>query len=175
MKKLLMVIPLVFLFCFTFGCQQSEEVAEEVKAELDLKPIADKLIEVFNTQDAAALAQLYTEDQVTICSGVPEPVRGRKAKEEFVGGFFTAFPDMNMEPTSVLFADNHIIFEVIMRGTNDGPLEGGIPATGRSVEFKLIFVTRVSDEGLIEEDRTYFDWLGLMTQLGMELKPKEEK
>ena len=29
MKKLLMIIPLVFLLCFTFGCQQAEEVAEE--------------------------------------------------------------------------------------------------------------------------------------------------
>jgi len=29
MKKLLMILPLVFLLCFTFGCQQGEEVAEE--------------------------------------------------------------------------------------------------------------------------------------------------
>ena len=71
MKRLLTMIPLVILLCFTFSCQQREEAAEGAKAELDLKPIADKLIEVFNSQDAAALAQLYTEDQVTICSGVP--------------------------------------------------------------------------------------------------------
>ncbi len=30
MKKSLMIIPLVILLCFTFGCQQGEEVAEEV-------------------------------------------------------------------------------------------------------------------------------------------------
>jgi len=170
MKKLLMVIPLVFLLCFTFSCQKGEEMAEEVKAELDLKTIAEKLIEVFNTQDAAALAQLYAEDQVTICSGVPEPVRGRKAKEEFVGGFFTAFPDLNMEPTSILFADNHIIFEVVMRGTHDGPLvspHGEIPPTGRSLELNVIVVTRVSPEGLIEEDRTYMDMAEFMTELGL--------
>ena len=29
MKKLLLVIPLVFLLCFTFSCQQGGEVAEE--------------------------------------------------------------------------------------------------------------------------------------------------
>jgi steroid delta-isomerase-like uncharacterized protein len=149
------------------GCQkQVEETGEEVKAESALKPIADKLIEAFNNQDAAAVAQLYSEDQVTICSGVPEPVRGRKNKEEFVGGFFTAFPDMNIEPTSILFTDNHIIFEVIMRGTNNGVLEGEIPPTGRSVEFKLIFVTRISPDGLIEEDRTYYDTAEFMKQLG---------
>jgi steroid delta-isomerase-like uncharacterized protein len=167
MKKLLMILPLVLLLCFTFVCQKAEEEAEEVKAELDLKPIADKLIEVFNAHDAAALAQLYSEDQVTFCSGVPEPVRGRKAKEEFVGGFFTAFPDLKIEPTSILFADSNIIFEVIMRGTNDGLLEGEIPPTGRSVELKMIFVTRVNDEGLVEEDRTYYDTAEFMKQLGL--------
>ena len=31
MKKLLMVIPLVILLCFTFSCQQGEEVAEAVE------------------------------------------------------------------------------------------------------------------------------------------------
>jgi len=170
MKKILMIIPLVILLCFTFSCQKGEEVAEEAKAELDLKPIADKLIEVFNSNNATTLAQLYTEDQVTICSGVPEPVRGRKAKEEFVEGFFRAFPDMNMEPTSILFSKNHIVFEVVMRGTNNGPLvspEGEIPPTGRSIELNMIFVTRVSAEGLIEEDRTYYDTAEFMKQLGL--------
>jgi steroid delta-isomerase-like uncharacterized protein len=167
MKNLILILPLIFLLCLTFSCRKAEEVAEEEKAELDLKPIADNLIEVFNAHDAAALAQLYSEDQVTICSGVPEPVKGRKAKEEFVGGFFTAFPDLKIGPTSILFADNHIIFEVIMKGTNDGLLEGEIPPTGRRVELKMIFVTRVNDEGLVEEDRTYYDTAEFMKQLGL--------
>jgi len=34
MKKLLTVIPLVFLLCLTFSCQQAEEVAEETKEEV---------------------------------------------------------------------------------------------------------------------------------------------
>jgi len=35
MKKLLMIIPLVILICFTFGCQkQTEELAEETKEEV---------------------------------------------------------------------------------------------------------------------------------------------
>jgi len=33
MKKLLMVIPLVIMLCFTFGCQQGEEVAAEKEVE----------------------------------------------------------------------------------------------------------------------------------------------
>jgi len=35
MKKILMVIPLVFLLFFTFSCQKSEEVAEEPVVDVD--------------------------------------------------------------------------------------------------------------------------------------------
>ena len=37
MKKLLMVIPLVFLLCFTFGCQQGKKVAEAIKEEIRIE------------------------------------------------------------------------------------------------------------------------------------------
>ncbi len=33
MKKLLMIIPLVFLLCFTFGCQKGEKVVTEEEVE----------------------------------------------------------------------------------------------------------------------------------------------
>ena len=36
MKKLLMIIPLVFLLCLTFSCQkQAEEVAEEPVVDVE--------------------------------------------------------------------------------------------------------------------------------------------
>ncbi len=35
MKKLFMVLPLVFLLCFTFSCQKAEEVAEEAPVAED--------------------------------------------------------------------------------------------------------------------------------------------
>jgi ketosteroid isomerase-like protein len=34
MKKMFMVLPLVLLLCFTFGCQQGEEVAEEPAVDI---------------------------------------------------------------------------------------------------------------------------------------------
>ena len=37
MKKLLMIIPLVILLCFTFGCQKSEEVAKATKESIEIK------------------------------------------------------------------------------------------------------------------------------------------
>ena len=38
MKKLFMVLPLVFLLCFTFSCQQGEEEAVvDVEADAEAK------------------------------------------------------------------------------------------------------------------------------------------
>ena len=45
MKKLLLILPLVFLLCFTFGCQQGELVsffyAEDVGGKGDNQPILE--------------------------------------------------------------------------------------------------------------------------------------
>jgi len=136
----------------------------------DLKEIADRLLAAFNGHDAGALAQLYTEDQVTILPGAPEPVRGRKGKEELLSGFFRAFPDLKVDLALVLVSGNHIVCEGDLRGTHTGPLlshEGEIPPTGRSVAVPLVFILRTAPDGLIEEDRTYFDNATFLRQLGL--------
>ncbi|MBN2318005.1 MAG: hypothetical protein JXR49_02970 [Acidobacteria bacterium] len=47
MKKLLMLIPLVFLSCFSVGCQQGEEVASE-DAGMDIQAIEDMAADPWN-------------------------------------------------------------------------------------------------------------------------------
>ena len=96
-----MVIPLVFLLCFTFSCQQSEEVADEVKAEqeepkevMNLAQVR-QLIEEANVNfgeavragDATALASLYTED-ATILPPNSEMIQGREGVEAYWAGGF---------------------------------------------------------------------------------------
>jgi ketosteroid isomerase-like protein len=55
MKKLFMVLPLVFLLCFTFGCQKAEEVAEEPAVDIAAEEAAIR--EVFETTNKAGLAK----------------------------------------------------------------------------------------------------------------------
>ena len=60
--------------------------------------------------------------------------------------------------------------EMLARGTNTGPMmtpEGEIPPTGKKVEFKAVWIGRISQEGLIEEDRSYYDTADFMKQLGL--------
>jgi len=76
---------------------------------------------------------------------------------------------------SVIF---HVIAQgdkVVIRLTNRGTHKGafrGIPPTGKEIEYTAIFVGRFVD-GKVVETWVEANILGLMTQLGMELKPKE--
>ena len=78
MKKLLMVIPLVFLLCFTFSCQKAEEVAEEVgvKALSDedvaaIKALGPALDKSALAGDWDAVGSLFTEDVVMMGPNSP--------------------------------------------------------------------------------------------------------
>jgi len=83
MKKLLLILPLVFLLCFTFGCQQGEEVAEEpvVEVEADveaIKKITDDFNAAINAGNIDKLVSLYTDDAVRIPPNKPALV-GKEA------------------------------------------------------------------------------------------------
>jgi predicted ester cyclase len=50
----------------------------------------------------------------------------------------------------------------------------GIPPTGKEITWPVTSIYRLS-KGIVQELWIEFDILSLMQQLGMELKPKEEK
>jgi steroid delta-isomerase-like uncharacterized protein len=180
MKKLLTVIPLVFLLCFTFSCQNQEAMAEleKMKAQAqaeeqnmaDLKKLAENVQKAWDNQDMNALVQLYAEDAVMFMPGEAEPIQGREAIEKNQAAYIRAMPDMTLKFTTILIQGKHIAFEGIFTGTFTGPLaspEGDIPPTGRSVKAGFAFIAKVNADGLVEEDRTYFDNLDFMKQLGL--------
>jgi uncharacterized protein (TIGR02246 family) len=87
MKKLLMILPLVFLLCFTFSCQQGEEVGVEadvgvevdVEADVEaIKKITDDFNAAINAGNIDKLVSLYTDDAVRIPPNKP-PLVGKEA------------------------------------------------------------------------------------------------
>jgi len=80
MKKLLMILPLIFLLCFSFGCQKAEEAAEEpavdveaekliIEKELRAMEIAHKA--AIDSKDIEGVLQFYSSDLITISPGEP--------------------------------------------------------------------------------------------------------
>jgi len=90
MKKLSMILPLVLVLCFTFGCQKAEEVAEEpgvvplsdedVAAIKAIGPTMDK---VALAGDWKGIAALCTEDMMLMAPNGPS-LQGRSALLEML-------------------------------------------------------------------------------------------
>jgi uncharacterized protein (TIGR02246 family) len=112
MKKLFIVIPLVFLLCLTFGCQETEEAAEEVVAEqpaMDLAMVRQAIEEAnlmfgeaVRAGDVATLVGLYTED-ARLLPPNSEMIQGREGIEAFwAGGFQMGIKDIVLTTMDVM-------------------------------------------------------------------------
>lgn len=98
MKKLLAVIPLVILLCFTFSCQQAEEVAEEpaVDVEADKEAIKNLRAKYMVAQDAGDVegcVSYWSDDGVLMPPNEPS-VAG---KEALLSWYQTAFEHVKIE------------------------------------------------------------------------------
>jgi uncharacterized protein (TIGR02246 family) len=76
MKKLFTVLPLVFLLCFTFGCQKGEEVAEEpvVDVEADIASINEiwnQYALAIKTDDFDLWISLWEDDGIQMPPDAP--------------------------------------------------------------------------------------------------------
>jgi steroid delta-isomerase-like uncharacterized protein len=76
----------------------------------------------------------------------------------------TAFPDQRHDNVRIHVADDAIITEFDLLGTNLGEFYG-LPPTGKSYRVPVIAVF-FFDEDRITNERIYFDSASLLTQIG---------
>jgi steroid delta-isomerase-like uncharacterized protein len=179
MKNPILVVSLVLLLCFTFGCQNKAEKAElekfrmQAKVEEENRAIAIREWEAWNKGDFVAFKEEIGPEYVWYSpSGSTKP---RTLEEMIAAGkmIHSSFPDVTFSIEEILVDGNKVIVRYIMRGTHQGEFKG-LPATGNLVEVSGIMIHRI-ENGKIVEEREELDRLGSYQQLGMELKPKEIK
>jgi steroid delta-isomerase-like uncharacterized protein len=177
MKKLLMIIPLVILLCFTFGCQDKEAMAEleKFKAQAEVeeqnKGLVKRMYEAFEKGDFEAYKEVVAPEYVWYLPSRSTKPISREETIEFGKMLRNAFPDFAYSVEELIAEDDIVISRFIFRGTHEGEFQG-IPATGNKVEMSGFMMTRI-ENGKLVEDKEEADQLGMMMQLGMELKPKE--
>ena len=168
MKKLLMIIPSVFLCLFIIGCEQGERVLVEPKADVEadiqaIRDITDKWQIAINAGDLDTLMSFYSEDAVKIPPNEPAVV----GKEAIRSGYQKLF-EKNIRQ------ENHVVAEVRISGdlavTNTTwtlhnaaeTVEGSRKPTGNWIRifgrqpdrsWKIIYMSW-SDETLINPDQT---------------------
>ncbi len=179
MKKLYMILPLALILCFMVGCQDKEAMAEleEFRAQAEIEKQNEALyrgiIEEINKGNSEYFNEFYSPDSLYYFpSNNPKPL-SREESQEFVKGFFQAFPDLNFSIEELYAVEDRVIVRYILRGTHKGEYRG-IPATGKKFEISSTFIVRI-ENGKVVEEREDFDQLGFWQQLGFELKPKEKE
>lgn len=133
--------------------------------------LARRYVETFNDRDVDAWVALFAEDAVVHDPFFPEPSKGREAIKNVQKAVLRAFPGMQWRQLrTAIDAGNRVAVELAVSAVNDGPLEmpgGEVPATGRTISFETGTFWLVGPDGLITEERSYFDATGVATQLGM--------
>jgi steroid delta-isomerase-like uncharacterized protein len=177
MKKLLMILSLISLLCFSFSCQDKAAMEEletlkiQAKVEAKNKELVKKMFEAWGKGDFETFGGLLAPGYVFYYpSGTTKPLSFENLRE-MAKMSWNGFPDLSFSIEEIFAVGDKVVFRFIQRGTHKGDFMG-IPATGNKIECSGILITRIENEKIVEQWEA-FDMLGMMQQLGMELKPKE--
>jgi steroid delta-isomerase-like uncharacterized protein len=141
----------------------------EIKEKFSIREQVNDHMQAVNRHDLATFAASYRKDAVVYDPMYPEPLRGREAIRKDMEEFMTAFPDLQGSLGWIVETANMVAYEVLARGTHQGPLigpGGTIAATNRTMIMPVVSFVRFDDEGLVAEERRYYDLAGVMRQLG---------
>ena len=128
------------------------------------KEIAQFTADCFNTREFRASIPYLSEDLEWT-----EVANGRvfRGPEEAMGEYEAwarAFPDGKVEVTNIIGEGDHVVVEMIVTGTNTGPMLGPdgteLPPTGKATTMYLCDVMDFKD-GKVVGGRSYFDLAGL--------------
>ena len=178
MKNLFLIIPLVILLCFAFGCQDKEAMAEleEFKAQAEVEEQNEIFVRQFmeemdeNSGLTNELLELLADDFRWHTWGTFEPLN-KEACSQVIAMLYRAFPDFTHTYEDMIAKGDKVASRCIIRGTHEGELQG-IPPTGKKIEYGALQLWKIK-EGKVAEVWVQADMLMMMQQLGMELMPKE--
>jgi steroid delta-isomerase-like uncharacterized protein len=133
--------------------------------------VIERLVDAIRNEDIDAFGMLYANDAVMFEPLLPRPARGKSEIMEGEAALFRAFSDISLEVKNAIRSGELEIAEVVLSATNDGPLDLGVrevPPTGRRIEVPMVWSLDLNEEGLVTEERDYFDTARVIEQLGLD-------
>ena len=124
----------------------------------------EEILAAANRHDIPATADFLADGFVYENMTMP----GQQGKEGFDGthaALFGAFPDLHYRTVNMVVAGNTCLTECIVTGTHQGQFFD-IPATGKSINLPIAFVTTHDNRGLIKNWKSYYDAASLLRQMG---------
>ncbi len=179
MKKLCMILPVALVLCFMVGCEDRASLVElekfQTQADVEEQNIAlvKHFYEGLNKGNVEIWKEVCAPDFAYYSpSGVTEPLSLEKTIDAYKM-HFKGFSDLNWSMHDFIAKGDKVIARFSVTGTHSGEWQG-IPVTGNKVKNSVIAIFHIRD-GKCVEVKEEVDVLGIMMQLGMELKPKEDE
>ena len=118
----------------------------------------------WDARDPRALTETHHQDG-TIVSPIFRTVRGRREILESYQSLFATFPDWTYKGRQPVIEDNRIAQPFVVQATHGGDFMG-LPGSGRRFEIEGVRMFELTD-GLIGYERRYYDFTGMLIQLGV--------
>jgi predicted ester cyclase len=132
----------------------------------DKKAIARYFLEeAFSTGNLAPADEWIAPNWVNHDPGTPELPPGPEGFKLLVSGYRAAFPDLKVTLDDVIVEGDKVAGRWTASGANTGPLMG-MPPTGKQATISGISILTFAG-GQVAEQRTNWDTLGMLQQLGV--------
>lgn len=128
------------------------------------------LLAAIDAQDFENVASHLSSDFVLCVPGFGEGLNADGLMQG-LKAHYKGFPDWVHAIDEVFIQGNKIAVKITQSGTHQGEYEG-IPATLKKVTMAGMAIVTI-EHGKVKEYWAVNDFLGLFTQLGMELKPRQ--
>ena len=129
---------------------------------------ASRFYERFDLSDIDAMLSVFSPELETTDPGMGT-VHGLAPLREYLATLKRAMPDARAVIEGIFEAGDAVIVEGRFVGTFTGPLaslEGDVAPNGAKVDLHFADVSRIRS-GKIVSYHTYYDQLGMLTQLGL--------
>ena len=121
-----------------------------------------------NTNSLGDLRHLVADDCIDH-DPAPNQARGPEGYITMFGELIAAFPDLAVAVEHMVADDNNVSIAYTLTGTHRGPFMG-IPGTGRQITARGVQIARFNAEALMVERWGSSDQLGILEQLGAEIR-----
>jgi steroid delta-isomerase-like uncharacterized protein len=130
----------------------------------DAEALFERQQEAWTGRDPVALTEGHTEDG-TIVSPIFRTVHGRPEILESYRSLFATFPDWSLTGQALLIDGSRVAQAFKVKATHAGEFMG-LAGSGRRFDFEGMRLFEMKD-GLITYERRYYDFTGLLMQLGI--------
>jgi steroid delta-isomerase-like uncharacterized protein len=118
----------------------------------------------WNARDADALARRHAPDGIVV-SPIFRTVHGVEEIRGSYRSLFVTFPDWQYIGQQLLVDGNRVAQQFLVHATHSAEFMG-LPGSGRKFDIEGVRLFEMKD-GLIAFERRYYDFTGLLIQLGV--------